>query len=400
MSEQLKEQLVSWRRDFHQHPETGYEEFRTSTIVARHLESLGLEVTTQVGKTGVVGLLRGEAPGPTIGLRADMDALPIQDLKKDVSYASQINGKGHLCGHDAHTSMLMGAAQLLTGLGRPQRGNIKFIFQPAEEGLAGAKAMMDDGVLQNPQVDAIAGIHVYPGLPTGAIGGSKGIAFASADPIEITIFGKGGHAARPHEGVDAIAVSAQVITALQNVTSRMIDPLEPAVVTIGKIEGGDIGTAIASTVRMVGTVRTLSPAVRDQMPVLIEQVIQGVTRSFGAQYELIYDKSYPAVRNNEGMVDFVTETSQRLYGKEVWRDLKPSTGGEDFAFYSEAVPGVFFRLGVGDGEERTSYPLHHPLFDLDENALQHGTALLSAIALRFLAEADESWLAGLQALQK
>lgn len=398
MAEQLKEQVISWRRDFHQHPETGYEEFRTSAIVAKHLENLGLEVATQVGKTGVVGLLRGETAGPTIALRADMDALPIQDLKKGVSYGSRIEGKAHLCGHDAHTSILMGAAQLLTGLGRPKRGNIKFIFQPGEEGFAGAKAMMDDGVLQNPQVDAIAGLHVYPTLSTGVVGGTKGVALASADKIEITIFGRGGHAARPHEGIDAIAVSAQVITALQNIASRMTNPVEPVVVTIGKIEGGDMATSIASTVRMIGTVRTLSPEVRSKMPLFIEQVVQGVTQSFGAKYEFSYEEGYPVVQNHAGMVDFVVETSNQVYEKNIWKYLSPSTGAEDFSFYSEVIPGVFFRLGTSDGEERTSYPLHHPLFDVDESALPQGVALLSAIALRFLSEADESFLNSLHNL--
>lgn len=225
LAQPLQAQLSAWRRDLHEHPEIGYEEHRTSAIVAEHLESLGLEVTRNVGQTGVTGLLRGETDGPTFALRADMDALPIQD-QKAVEYRSQVEGKAHLCGHDAHTSILMGAAQLLTGLGRPKSGNIKFIFQPAEEGLAGARAMIQDGVLENPKVDAIAGLHMTPGQDTGTLGVSQGVAFASADPLIIKVFGKGGHAARPHEGIDAIAVSAQVITALQNIVSRMVDPLE------------------------------------------------------------------------------------------------------------------------------------------------------------------------------
>nr|WP_154122446.1 M20 family metallopeptidase [Paenibacillus monticola] len=383
LSDKLKEQLVEWRRDFHQHPEIGYQEIRTSAIVAKHLRSLGLEVTTNVGGTGVVGLLRGEQEGPTVGLRADMDALPIQD-DKEVSYRSMNSGLAHLCGHDAHTTMLMGAAELLCSLGRPPQGNIKFIFQPAEEGFAGAKAMMEDGVLDNPEVEAIVGLHVYPGMSTGTIGIAKGVAFASVDSMEIHIIGKGGHAARPHEGVDAIAVSAQVITALQNIASRMIDPLETVVITIGTIEGGVMGAALAPSVKMVGTIRTLSPAVRDQMPILIERVIRGVTESFGAGYELNYIKSYPAVWNNETMVDKVTEASERLFGSKCWDYIKPSTGGEDFAFYAEAIPGAFFRIGTGNDEARTRYPLHHSHFDLDENALPFGVAILSAVALHYL----------------
>ncbi|MNI31868.1 putative hydrolase YxeP [compost metagenome] len=387
LAEDLKEQIVTWRRDFHQHPETGYQEFRTSEIVAAHLESLGLEVKRKVGKTGVVGVFRGEEQGPTIGLRADMDALPIQDLKT-VDYCSKIPGTGHLCGHDAHTSMLMGAAQLLVKLGRPKRGNIKFVFQPAEEGLAGAKAMMDDGVLENPKVDAMAGLHVFPALPTKTIAVTKDVAFASADSITIKIIGKGGHAARPHEAVDAITVSAQVISALQHVASRLVDPLDPVVVTIGKIQGGYMGTAIAPEVDMVGTVRTLSPSLRAKMPGLIETIIRGVTQSFGADYEFKYNIGYPVVINNEGMVDFLTQTSERLFGEKRWEYVKPSTGGEDFAFYSEAVPSVFFRLGVSNEQEYTSYPLHHPKFDLDENALPYGVAMLSALALSYLSDSS------------
>ncbi|MGG1619284.1 M20 family metallopeptidase [Paenibacillus sp. NRS-1782] len=383
LSRPLQDQLMAWRRDFHRHPETGYEEVRTSGIVAEHLRELGLEVITNVGKTGVVGLLRGKSPGPTIGLRADMDALPIQD-EKTVPYRSQIPGKAHLCGHDAHTAILMGAAQLLTKLERPERGNIKFVFQPAEEGLAGAKAMIDDGVLENPKVDAMAGLHMFPGLKTGTLGVSKGVAFASADSLTIKIIGKGGHAARPHEGIDAIAVSAQVISALQNIPSRLVDPLETIVITIGKISGGYMGAAIAPEVEMIGTVRTLSAELRSRIPELIEQVVRGACESFGAGYELNYQLGYPVVQNDPDMVDLMTETSEQLFGSTEWNYIKPSTGGEDFAFYCEQVPGVFFRLGSGRGDEATSYPLHHPKFDLDESVLPYGVAMMSAIALNFL----------------
>lgn len=383
LAQALQPRLTEWRRDFHRNPEIGYEEVRTSSIVAEHLERLGLEVTRNVGKTGVVGLLRGETDGPTIALRADMDALPIQDLK-GAEYSSQVEGKAHLCGHDAHTSILMGAAELLTSLGKPKVGNIKFVFQPAEEGLAGARAMIQDGVLENPKVNAIAGLHMTPGMDTGTVGVSRGVAFASADRLVIKIFGKGGHAARPHEGIDAIAVSAQVITALQNIASRLVDPLEPVVVTIGKINGGYMGTAIAPEVEMIGTVRTLSPALRERMPALIEQVVSGVCSSFGAGHEVVYGDGYPVVVNDVGMVDFLTETIDGLDWAKGWTSIVPSTGGEDFAFYCEQVPGVFFRLGSGNEEERTRYPLHHPMFDLDESVMPYGVGMLSAVALRFL----------------
>lgn len=382
-AQSIQENLTTWRRDLHIHPEIGYEEVRTSAIVAKHLQSLGLKVQTGMGKTGVVGLWRGLEPGPTIGLRADMDALPIQDAK-DTSYASQTAGKAHLCGHDAHTTMLMGAAQLLTSIGRPSSGNIKFVFQPAEEGLAGADAMIQDGVLEHPHVDAMAGLHVFPSLKVGEVSVCKGVAFASADFFTLRIVGKGGHGARPHEGIDAIAVSAQVISALQQITSRMIDPLETAVVSIGQIRGGTMAAAIASEVEMLGTVRTLSAEVRQQMPIKIRQIIEGIVSSFGADYELDYQMNYPVVKNDNQMVDFLTATCDLMSAGPTWQYTRPSTGGEDFAFYAEKVPAVFFRLGTSNGKPETSYPLHHPMFDLDESALPYGVAMLSALALHYL----------------
>lgn len=382
-AQSMQETLTAWRRDLHIHPEIGYEEVRTSAIVAEHLQRLGLEVQTGIGKTGVVGLWRGLEPGPTIGLRADMDALPIQDAKQ-TSYASQTEGKAHLCGHDAHTTMLMGAAELLTSIGRPASGNIKFVFQPAEEGLAGADAMIQDGVLEHPHVDAMAGLHVFPSLQIGEVSVCKGVAFASADFFTLRIIGKGGHGARPHEGVDAITVSAQVISALQQITSRMIDPLETAVVSIGQIQGGTMAAAIASEVNMLGTVRTLSAEVRAQMPIKIRQVIEGIVSSFGADYELDYQMNYPVVKNDNQMVDFLTATCDLMAAGPEWQYTRPSTGGEDFAFYAEKVPAVFFRLGTSNGQPETSYPLHHPMFDLDESALPYGVAMLSAIALHYL----------------
>lgn len=384
-AQSLQDTLTTWRRDLHRHPEIGYEEIRTSAIVADHLRSLGLEVQTGVGRTGVVGILRGLEPGPTIGLRADMDALPIQDAK-ETSYASQSAGKAHLCGHDAHTTMLMGAAQILTAIGRPASGNIKFVFQPAEEGLAGADAMIQDGVLEHPHVDAMTGLHVFPSLQVGEVSVCKGVAFASADFFTLRIIGKGGHGARPHEGVDAIAVSAQIISALQNITSRMVDPLETAVISIGQIRGGTMAAAIASEVEMVGTVRTLSAEVRQQMPTKIRQVIEGIVASFGADYELDYQMNYPVVKNDHHMVDFLTDTCDLMTDVVEWQYTRPSTGGEDFAFYAEKVPAVFFRLGTSNGQPNTSYPLHHPMFDLDESALPYGAALLSALALNYLAQ--------------
>jgi amidohydrolase len=377
----LLSQLVEWRRDFHQHPELGYEEHRTSGIVAKHLLGLGLEVKTGVGKTGVVGLLRGKLPGPTFLLRADMDALAIPD-RKNVPYSSTIEGKAHLCGHDAHTSMLMGVAQLLTKRGL-QRGNVKFMFQPAEEGLAGAKAMIDDGLLEEPHVDAAAALHVSPYYPSGRLAVARGAAWAATNSIRIRIIGKGGHAAGPHHTIDSIPIAAQVITALQQIASRQVDPLDSVVLTIGQINGGFATNAIAPEVELLGTVRTLNPDLREKMEEKVEKIVKGVTEAFGASYELKFFEGYPIVMNNDSMVDLFAKTSDEVLGSGGREETKPTMGGEDFAYVAERVPSVMFRLGTRNSEQ-TAYPLHHPSFDLDEDALPLGVAMLSSIALNYL----------------
>ncbi|PYI50772.1 M20 metallopeptidase family protein [Paenibacillus flagellatus] len=377
----LLDSLVAWRRDFHRHPELGFEEHRTSSIVADHLRTLGLEVRTGVGKTGVVGLLRGAEPGPTLLLRADMDALPIPD-GKDTNYASTATGKAHLCGHDAHTSMLMGTARLLAERGLP-RGSVKFAFQPAEEGSAGAKAMIEDGVLDDPKVDAAAALHVWPFLPTGRLGLAGGAAWAASDTIKIRIVGRSGHAAYPHQTIDPIPVAAQAITALQHIASRQVDPLDSVVVTIGQINGGYTRNVIAPEVEMTGTVRTLNPAVRERMEATIATVLKGTAEAHGAAYELEYRYGYPMVINDDDMAGLLTRTSAELLGEGGLERLKPTMGAEDFSFIAERVPSVMFRLGTRGGE-RSGYPLHHPLFDLDESAMPVGVAMLSAFALNFL----------------
>lgn len=379
----LREQIVAWRRDFHQNPELSFEEKRTSDIVASHLEKLGLEVKRGLGRTGVVGILRGKQPGATIGLRADMDALPIHD-QKDVAYRSTVDGKMHACGHDAHTSMLMGAAQFLSQVERPEKGNVVFVFQPAEEGGGGAQVMIEDGLLRETGIQAMAGLHVFPGVPVGRVTAVRGVGCAAADTIHIRVIGRGGHAAHPHLAVDSVAVAAEVISALQQIASRHVDPLDPIVITIGKIQGGTASNVIAPEVELFGTVRTLNPALREQMPERIEKVIAGVTQAFGATYAFDYELGYPSILNDDGMVDLLLKTSDDVLGEGKYQLVKPSMGGEDFSYYTHQVPGVFFRLGVGNEDKRTQYPLHHPLFDIDEDALPIGVAMLSAFALKYL----------------
>lgn len=377
---ELQDKLKGWRRDFHQHPELGFEEFRTSKIVADHLESLGIEATRNIGKTGVVGLIKGKSEGPVIALRADMDALPMED-RKSVEYRSQNPGKAHACGHDAHTSMLMGAAQLLSEMEPPEKGNIKLIFQPAEEGLGGAPAMISDGVLSNPEVDTIAGLHIDSMLASGTLAVARKLAMAAADTFDVKITGVGGHAARPHHTVDSITVAAQVISTLQHIVSRQIDPLDSTVITIGKIEGGSAYNIIAPEVTFIGTVRTLNPEVRKEIPERMEKVIKGVTESLGAGYEFDYHMGFPSVINNDQMVDLLEQTAHELVGPENFQYIKPTMGGEDFSFYTNEIPGVFFRLGAKRDEV---YPHHHPLFDIDDDILPLGSAALVQIALNYL----------------
>ncbi|WP_306454089.1 M20 metallopeptidase family protein [Evansella halocellulosilytica] len=381
-SKNMKENLVAWRRDFHQHPELGFEEVRTSSIVADYLESLGLEVQRGVAKTGVIALLKGDEPGPTVGLRADMDALPIHD-QKDTTYKSTIDGKMHACGHDAHTTILMGAATILTKKGL-QKGNIKFIFQPAEEGRGGAAAMIEAGCLENPKVDVMAGLHVNTGIDSGRITVTKDrVGCGSADFFNIDIIGSGGHAAHPHQTVDSITVASEVISALQQIVSRQVAPNDAAVITVGKIEGGSASNVIAPSVKMSGTVRTLNPDVRHDIPKKMEQVISGVTSAFGANYELDYQYMFPSILNNEELRSIVEDAADVVLGEGCCTREKSGLGGEDFAFYSEKVPSIFFRLGVGN-DNMTRYPGHHPMFDIDENALPYGSAMLARFALSYL----------------
>ncbi|WP_309122013.1 M20 family metallopeptidase [Paenibacillus sp.] len=380
-SKAIAELMIAWRRDFHRNPELGYEERRTSGIVADHLRSLGLEVRTGVGKTGVVGLLRGAEPGPTFLLRADMDALPIPDAKS-APYRSTVEGKAHLCGHDAHTAMLMGAAKLLAERGL-RRGSVKFMFQPAEEAGAGAKAMIEDGVLNDPSVDAAAALHVSPYHPLGKTAASIGPAWAATNGLRIKIVGRGGHAASPHHTIDSIPIAAQVVTALQQIASRQVDPLDSVVVTIGQINGGYAMNAIAPEVELLGTVRTLNPKLREQMRGKIESIVKGVTEAFGARYELELRDGYPVVANDEAMYERFARTSDEVMGAGNREKIPPTMGGEDFAFVAGRVPAVMFRLGTRSGDD-TAYPLHHPSFDLDESAMPFGAAMLASLAIDYL----------------
>ncbi|MDC3423401.1 M20 family metallopeptidase [Aquibacillus sp. 3ASR75-11] len=381
-AEKDKDTLINWRRKLHQHPEIGLEEFETSKFVQEQLKGLGLEDVQVIAKTGVVGLLKGEEPGPTVALRADMDALPIQD-EKTVEYASKREGKAHLCGHDGHTTMLLGAVKILLAT-PPKRGNVKFIFQPGEEGYFGAEKMIENGALENPKVDAIAGLHVNPMVPTGHVTCSPKEVCAAADFFDLEIKGQGGHAAHPHLSTDSITIATEVISSLQQIVSRQLDPITSTVLTIGQIHGGTVNNAIASSVKIGGTVRTLDPDIRKTMKDRMEKIIKGITEGFGATYQFDYHYFYPQLINTASLIPTLKKSVEDVLGLEGYSVAKPSMGGEDFSFYIQKIPGVFFRLGVRNEDKNAVYPLHHPKFDLDEDALPYGASCLAQYALNYL----------------
>lgn len=388
-AEEILPEAVGLRRQFHMNPELGMEEYETAKTVANYLRDLGLEVQTGVGGTGVVGLLRGGTPGATVALRADMDALPIQE-ETQAEYASKTPGKMHACGHDAHTANLLGTARLLTELtggGSRLTGNVKFLFQPAEEGPGGAEPMIEDGALKDPDVDAVLGLHVNTDLPTGHIAVKDGVTSASSDTAIVAVLGKGGHGAHPEKSVDSVVVAAQVVTALQTVVSREIGATDSAVITVGKINGGFRNNVIAPRVDMEATVRALSTETREALPERIERVVRGVTEGMRAEYQMKYRFGYPPLENDTDMVQLVADVGRGVLGDDCVRVLQtPSMGAEDFAYFAAEVPGCFFRLGARDDEKGLGlYPGHHPMYDLDESAMAVGMTVMSMAALEYLA---------------
>ena len=374
-----KAEIIRTRRFFHMNPELGNREFETANLIASKLLSIGLEVKTGIAKTGVSGVLRGAETGVTIGLRADMDALPIQELT-DLPFKSLNPGIMHACGHDIHISIALGTAMVMSALKDKINGNIKFLFQPAEEGApageeGGAKAMIREGVLDNPPIRAIIGLHVWP-ENLGQVYFSPGPIMASSDGFQIVIEGKSSHGARPHEGIDAIALASQAIVSLQSIVSRAVDPTDPVVVTIGKIEGGTKANIIAEKVTIEGTIRTLSETNRNKIPRLIEDVIQGVTHSFGASYVFRYRKGSPPLYNHPDLASILTPTLSQVLGEWNVRDIKPQMVAEDFSYFSQKIPGFYFLLGVKDPEKPSTAPLHSPYFNPEERSIEIGIKIM------------------------
>jgi hippurate hydrolase len=376
--ESFAEKIVALRRDIHREPELGFETRKTAEKVLAAIEGLPLDVQTGVAENGIVATLKGENEGPTVGLRADMDALPIHE-ETGLPFASEIDGKMHACGHDGHTSMLVGAAHALSEMRDGLNGTVRFFFQPAEEGGGGGKVMVEEGVADD--VSSIFALHLWPGLPFGTAATKAGPIMAAADAFEMTVRGKGGHGAFPHQTADAIAMAAQIVTALQTLVSREVDPVEPAVVTVGEIGAGSAFNIIPETVRLGGTVRTLGDDLRRQMPERIEQLARGVAQGMRGDAELDYTFSYPVTVNDEGAADHALGVISDLLGEENTLELSnPSMAAEDFAYFLEKIPGAFIWLGVG---EDVSF-LHTPTFAFDEEILPLGSALLTALTLEKL----------------
>lgn len=378
----LQPELIEIRRRIHRNPELGFEEWETAKLVSEKISGLGLRVTKGVAKTGILAVLPREGSSRTIALRADMDALPVEE-QNDVPYKSVNPGIMHACGHDAHLAMLIGAAKILSFLKDGLKVNVKFIFQPCEEQpKGGAAPMIKAGVLEKPKVDAIFGLHINPYLPAGFLGLKEGIVMAAADEFTIEIKGRGGHGAAPHQTVDPIVVSAYVIQALQLIVSRQTDPLEPVVVSVCAIKGGQSFNIIADRVTLTGTVRTLNPQVQQQMPEAIRNIVKGVTSAFGADFNFDYQWGYPLLRNNQQMLDIVRQAGRAVVGRQkVLQINMPSMGAEDFACFTGHVPGAYFFLGA-QPPGGVSHPWHNPKFDIDEAALATGAAVLAGCVVK------------------
>jgi amidohydrolase len=382
----LRQKTVELRREFHQHPELPFQEFATAEKVEMILKDLGLETKRLANGTGVRGLLAGRKSGKTIALRADMDALPIQE-ETDVPYKSTHPGVMHACGHDAHTAMLLGAALLLAERRKDLEGGVVFLFQPAEEIGEGAKKMVEEGALDG--VDAIFGLHVSSTLDSGILGYHSGPFMAAGDFFDVTIVGKGGHGGLPHLTVDPIPIAANVITSLQTIVSRETDPLENAVMSICKMEAGRGGyNIIPEKATFGGTIRTLSPELRDSFPKRMKEILNGIVPALRGSCELNIMRKFPVTINDEKMTDFVTRVARGLLGEDKVLEMRPLMACEDFSYYLQKVPGSFVFLGMQGGKGRISYPHHNPRFDVDEELLPVGTSLNVAIALDYLREGE------------
>ncbi|MBD2694586.1 M20 metallopeptidase family protein [Anabaena catenula] len=381
----LQPQLVEWRRRIHQKPELGFQEKITAEFISQKLQSWGIEHQTEIAETGIVAIIKGakSGNGKVLAIRADMDALPILE-ENEVPYCSQHDGVMHACGHDGHTAIALGTAYYLHHHRQDFSGTVKIIFQPAEEGPGGAKPMIEAGVLKNPDVDAIIGLHLWNNLPLGTVGVRAGALMAAVELFRCTIFGKGGHGAIPQQTIDSIVVAAQIVNALQTIVSRNVNPIDSAVVTIGELHAGSAVNVIADTARMGGTVRYFNPDLADFFKQRIEQIIAGICQSHGASYEFDYIHLYPPVINHPQIAELVRSVAAEVI--ETPLGIVPecqTMGGEDMSFFLQEVPGCYFFLGSANAEKKLNYPHHHPRFDFDETALVMGVEMFVRCVERF-----------------
>ncbi len=381
IAQNLAPRLIEIRRHFHAHPELSGQEYQTAVYIAGVLSSIGLQVTERVGQTGLMGELPGAGTSKRrLAIRTDMDALPINE-KTSLEFASQNVGVMHACGHDLHTTLGLGTAMVLAQLGETLPGNVRFLFQPAEEIAQGARWMVKDQAMS--EVDHILSVHVFPSIPGGSIGIRYGALTAAADDLEITIQGESGHGARPHEAIDAIWIAAQVITNLQQAISRTQNPLRPVVLTIGTISGGRAANVIADQVTMKGTVRSLHPETHEILPAWITNIVNQTCTTYGAKCQVDYQRGVPSVQNDLALTQLLESAARSALGNDKVQILpEPSLGAEDFSVYLEKAPGSMFRLGVGYADRR-NYPLHHPLFEINEEALITGVVTLAYSAYQY-----------------
>jgi amidohydrolase len=379
----LRDSLVAWRRDFHMHPELGFEEHRSAGLIADRLAELGYSVQTGVAQTGVVGVLEGTGPGPVLMLRFDMDALPITEESR-VEYASQNPGVMHACGHDAHMAIGLGVATLMAGRQSKMKGTLKTVFQPDEERGGGARKMLEEGVLDDPKPDVVLAAHVWSEKQVGTVDVTAGAVMAAAEKWTCRVEGKGGHGAMPHQAVDPLVAAAHIVSGLQTVVSRNVSPLETAVVSVGTISGGDAFNVIPREVQMTGTIRTYNPEVRERVLERVRQLAEGVAAAHGATAELEFIPLTPALINDEEVTAVVREAAERVVGPDKVGSGERTMGSEDAAFFLEQVPGCYFFLGSSNAERGIGAPHHNPEFDIDEDVLPLGVAVMAQAAAHYL----------------
>jgi amidohydrolase len=376
------EEIRNWRRYLHMNPELSFEEVHTAKFIEKKLISFGLEVRNHIGGNGLIGILKGAQQGKTIAFRADFDALPIDD-EKDVPYKSLNKGVMHACGHDGHTSALLGTAKTLSKFRESIKGTIIFIFQHAEEKPpGGAKFMIEENVLE--EVDYVFGAHLTSEIPIGKVAVGEGYQMAAVDKFEIIVGGKGGHGAKPHESIDALVIGANIVNSLQQIVSRKIDPLKSAVVTIGIFHAGTAFNVIPDTAKIEGTVRTFNEKVREQVEQEINSIVKGITSGFHATYKINYLRGYPALFNHKKETETVKELLSEVFSEEAVIDMELSMGAEDFAYFLKEKPGTYFKIGSRNDNENTQFPHHHPKFDFDEKALLNIEKSFAKIVTHYL----------------